>query len=764
MKQIVILMLICICHMPLFAQDTAVTNVDVFVPKSDGYPAIRIPSLVTTNAGTLLAFAEGRQGGDHSENDIILKRSEDSGATWSKVSVVNESGKLSLNNPQAVVLESGRILLMYQQSKLGERNAKPGFGEDAYVTFTQYSDDDGMTWSAPKDVTRQTKRATYVTSVASGPGVGIVLRKGNHKGRIVMPFNQGPFGDWRVYAAYSDDAGESWRMGEVPEEDGKGHANEVQMVELSDGTIMLNARSQGKGTTKVRKVAFSKDGGVTWSKLKDDPTLVGPVCQASILRYSWKTDDTKSRILFCNPANQKSRSGGLLRVSEDEGKSWTWSKEIYAGQFAYCCLTKMSDGRVGVLFEKDGYKTISFAAISIPESSEKRVEAKQELSASVSISQDAEELGFNVKKLGKIDKEFSSLLKRKKIAGVSAVVRRKGKEVFYGQWGYQDREKGIPLSRDSIVRIYSMTKPVTSVAVMQLVEQGKIELDVPVSKYLPEFGSLKVLDSGKEVKPKRDMVVRDLLRHTSGLTYGLFGNTEVDQLYRKSGILLTDFTIKSTVEKLGKIPLLNHPGQRFHYSVSTDVLGRLVEVASGEKLDQYFSKHIFEPLGMVDTFFSVPKEKHDRVMQLYANRRGKPLKVAAWHHSIRIFSPNNKFFSGGGGLCSTVDDYLAFSQMLLNKGVLAEKRILSEASIEKMFTNQLAKIDDPPGRGFKFGLGFRCFPQGDFGWGGAAGTKFWVHPEKETIIIYMIQMMPNEKKYDGIVRDTVYSALEIKKK
>jgi sialidase-1 len=765
MRTICFFLLIC---QPLFAQDAALQYVDVFSPKSDGYPAIRIPSLVTTHAGTLLAFAEGRQGGDHSENDIILKRSEDNGVTWSKIQVVNESGKLSLNNPQAVVLDSGRILLMYQQSKLGEHNAKPGFGEDAYVTFTQFSDDDGKTWSSPKDVTRQTKRAEHVTSVASGPGIGIVLSRGEHKGRILMPFNQGPFGDWRVYAAYSDDDGESWKIGEVPEEDGKGHANEVQMVELSDGSVMLNARTQGKGTTKHRKIAISKDGGVSWSKVKDDPTLIEPTCQAAILRYSWP-EDGASRILFCNPATQKGRSAGLLRMSEDEGKTWTWSKEIYAGPFAYCCLTKMLDGRVGVLFEKDGYKTISFAAVKLPGVSDESAETKKdELPRSFSISEDAEVLGFNVKKLAKIDKEFSGLLKRQRIAGVTAIATRKGKEIFYGQWGFRDREKEIPLSRDSIVRIYSMTKPVTSVAVMQLVEQGKVKLDSAVSTYLPEFASLKVLEpsgggKSKKVKPKRSMTVRDLLRHTSGLTYGFFGNTEVDKQYRAAGVLVTDISIKSTVEKLGNIPLQNHPGERFHYSVSSDVLGRLVEVVSGEKLDDYFSQNIFEPLGMADTFFSVPKEKQNRVMQLYANRRGKPLEVAAWHHSIRIMSPNNKFFSGGGGLCSTVNDYLAFSHMLLSKGASEGKRILSEQSVEQMFTNQLGKIDSPPGRGFKFGLGFRCFPQGDFGWGGAAGTKFWVHPEKETAIIYMIQMMPNEgPKFDRIVRDTVYSSLRIK--
>ncbi len=345
-------------------QETGLKIVDVFQPNADGYPAIRIPSLVTTQAGTLLALAEGRQGGDHSENDVILKRSFDNGATWSDVQVINESGKLSLNNPQAVVLDSGRVLLMYQQSKLGEHKAKPGFGEDAYFSFTQFSDDDGETWTEPKDVTNQTKRAKQVTSVASGPGVGIVLQRGMHKGRILMPFNQGPFGDWRVYAAYSDDGGESWKMGDVAEEDGKGHGNEVQMVELSDGKVMLNARSQGPKTTKRRKVAISADGGMTWSQLQDDPTLIGPVCQASVLRFSWP-EDGKSRILFCNPATQGSRSKGKLRISEDEGKTWSWSKEIYAGSFAYCCLTKMSDGTVGVLFEKDGYKTISFTAVDI---------------------------------------------------------------------------------------------------------------------------------------------------------------------------------------------------------------------------------------------------------------------------------------------------------------------------------------------------------------------------------------------------------------
>lgn len=340
--------------------------VDVFVPKSDGYPAIRIPSLVSTSSGTLLAFAEGRQGGDHSENDIILKRSLDGGKSWKPVQIVHESGTLSLNNPQAVVLETGRIVLMYQQSKLGEFNAKPGFGPDAYFTLVQFSDDDGVTWSSPTDVTKQTKRAEKVTSVASGPGIGIVLRNPKFKGRILMPFNQGPFGDWRVYAAYSDDVGANWKIGDVAAEDGQGHANEVQMVELIDGRVMLNARTQGKGSNKLRKVAFSSDGGHSWTRLQDDATLIEPTCQASLLRYSWPSKDGQaSRLLFCNPATQKNRSNGTLRLSLDEGKTWPHKKTIYDGGFAYSCMTRLPNDQVGILFERDGYKAISFKAASL---------------------------------------------------------------------------------------------------------------------------------------------------------------------------------------------------------------------------------------------------------------------------------------------------------------------------------------------------------------------------------------------------------------
>ncbi|MFK7765965.1 MAG: serine hydrolase domain-containing protein [Mariniblastus sp.] len=380
----------------------------------------------------------------------------------------------------------------------------------------------------------------------------------------------------------------------------------------------------------------------------------------------------------------------------------------------------------------------------------------------VIISDDAAELGFSVKKLESIDRKMNGLVRSEAVVGCSALVLKDGKEVYFGKWGYQNKRKKLPIDRQTIFRIYSMTKPITSIAAMQLVEQGKLDLDAPITTYLPEFAKLKVLDERGakpvEVDPKRPMTTRDLMRHTSGLTYGFFGNTTVDKKYRESGVLMTDISIKSTVEKLANIPLLHHPGTRFHYSASTDVLGRVVEVVSGKQFDEYLKENVFQPLEMSDTFFSVPEEKQDRLAQLYAPKNGE-LKPASPLQSIRFVNEDNIYFSGGGGLCSTIDDYLKFSKMLLNKGELDGKRIVKEETIAQMFTNQLGKIEQSPGASFKFGLGFRCFPKGDYGWGGAAGTRFWVNPEKQLAIIYMMQTMPNRSKFAETVREATYSAL-----
>ena len=383
----------------------------------------------------------------------------------------------------------------------------------------------------------------------------------------------------------------------------------------------------------------------------------------------------------------------------------------------------------------------------------------------IHISPKASELGFDLNKLAAINGKMSELIDQGKVVGCSALIYRKGEEVYFGHWGFRDQRKKQPLTRETIFRIYSMSKPITSIAAMQLVEQGKLELDSPVENYLPEFRNLKVLEKkngeSAKVEPKRKMTTRDLLRHTSGLTYGFFGNTPVDQQYRSAGVLMTDVNLKSMVGKLSKIPLLHHPATQFHYSASTDVLGRVIEVASENSFDDYLKSNVFEPLHMKDTFFSVPDPKKDRFAQLYRPGRNGGLIVASPLQSLRFVNEENEFYSGGGGLCSTVDDYLSFCKMLLNQGKgQAGKAIVKPATLSQMFTNQLGNIERSPGRRFQFGLGFRAFPQGDYGWGGAAGTRFWVHPKKEMAIIFMMQVMPDQgRKFGDLFRDAAYAAM-----
>jgi sialidase-1 len=343
--------------------------VDIFVNGQDGYPAYRIPSLIATKRGSLLAFAEGRASlRDHAENDIVLKRSFDLGKSWQPLQLVHEDGTNALGNPTAVVVrETGRVLLMYQRYPYGfdEHKAEPGIdGPHICRTFIQHSDDDGGSWSSPVDVTAQVKRPMGVTSTATGPGIGIQLRRGSHAGRILMPFNQGPYGEWQAYAVFSDDQGRSWRYGDTAPEGSAGHANEVQFVELKDGSVMLNARNQGGGL-KLRKISISHDGGETWSKTEQDPVLIEPVCQASLIRHPGNGEPEKDVFLFCNPASQTARTNGAVRLSRDEGKTWSVSRVIYPGGFAYSCLASLPDGAVGCLFERDGTKKISFTRFSL---------------------------------------------------------------------------------------------------------------------------------------------------------------------------------------------------------------------------------------------------------------------------------------------------------------------------------------------------------------------------------------------------------------
>lgn len=345
----------------------------IFESGKDGYHTYRIPSIIKTNKGTLLAFAEGRASrADVSEIDIVVKRSEDNGETWSKLTIVIADGRSSYTNPCSLVIEdNNRVFLFLQHYPFPckERDVVPGIdGEKVCRNYIFYSDDDGVTWSKPKNITKETKRPTIVTSIAGGPGIAIQKRRVPHKGRLILPINQGPWGIWRNYAAYSDDLGDSWHMGElIPAEGEKNAGNEVQMVELIDGSILANARSYNIPRfwkRKCRKVSISHDSGENWDKYKNAPELIESRCQGSIIRYTDPLDGLKSRLLFSNPASQRGRINGTIRLSYDEGKTWEFSKVLEKGKYAYSCLTILKDNTIGCLYEtgiKNAYEKLEFA-------------------------------------------------------------------------------------------------------------------------------------------------------------------------------------------------------------------------------------------------------------------------------------------------------------------------------------------------------------------------------------------------------------------
>ncbi|MCP3917649.1 MAG: exo-alpha-sialidase [bacterium] len=351
--------------------------VDVFHSGQDGYASFRIPALCVTGEGTVLAFCEGRvRPNDHAENDIVLRRSTDGGVQFGPLQVVAADGANSLNNPQVIVVQggehAGRILLVYQRYPAGvhEREVVAGYEDErACRCFLTTSDDEGATWSEPREITRGVKRPERVTSIAGGPGIGIQLRHGLHAGRIVMPFNEGPFGDWRVYAAFSDDVGETWSYGDAAPEGSPGHGNEVQMVELVDGSILLNSRSHGGA--RLRKTAVSTDGGASWTPLVDETQLPEPQCMASVLRYTDPADGERSRILYAGPGPNGRRKGRIL-LSYTEGQTWTEAVDVYRGGFAYSCLGVLPDRAIGCLFERDGYGKISLARVTLEEMTDGR--------------------------------------------------------------------------------------------------------------------------------------------------------------------------------------------------------------------------------------------------------------------------------------------------------------------------------------------------------------------------------------------------------
>ena len=375
-----------------------------------------------------------------------------------------------------------------------------------------------------------------------------------------------------------------------------------------------------------------------------------------------------------------------------------------------------------------------------------------------------ESVGLSSERLQRIAAAVDQSIKDQQIAGAVTMVIRHGKVAWLKPQGSLDREAGKAMPADAMFRICSMTKPITSVAVMMLYEEGKFNLEDPISKYLPEFKNPKVLvKPGRGIAPytvpaTREITIRDLLRHTSGLTYNW--NEELGKMYDDAnvatGLLEYDGTIADNVKRLAAQPLLFNPGERWEYSLGVDVLGRLVEVISGMPLDEFFRTRIFEPLGMKDTYFYVPQDKVNRLATAYGMFEDKLTRFPdkpvtdgflTYDASYPVAGPK-KLFSGGGGLVSTAEDYARFCEMMLANGMANGKRLLSPKSVELMTHDQLGKIGPEQGFGLGFGIDGVKAPldelgtPGEFGWGGFFYTQFRIDPKEQMIVIFMAQLHP----------------------
>ena len=400
------------------------------------------------------------------------------------------------------------------------------------------------------------------------------------------------------------------------------------------------------------------------------------------------------------------------------------------------------------------------------------------------------EVGLSTKGLECISTTTQQFIDNGRLAGAVTVVARHGKVAHFKAHGMMDVAANKSMRKDTIFRIYSMTKPIAAVAVMMLCEEGKLQLDAPVSVYLPELGRLKVaLDSDadtlKLVEADRDMTVRDLMRHTSGLPGAaryMAGQTAVDKRYREEGLhLLHECNLQEMVERLGRIPLLYQPGTKWHYSIAADVLGRLIEVVSDQPFDVFLAKRIFQPLGMVDTGFYVPPEKIDRFARMYGPKPEGGLQTinapegGTGHVSKNSFTEKPKFLSAGGGLVSTAADFTRFCLMLSGKGTLAGKRLMNGESVELMTRNHLSEhlipLDKKPDvryAGLGFGLGVSVRVQktdwvpasqvGEYGWIGGASTEFWLSPRDELVVITLAQHIPFSELSERI-KPPAYAAI-----
>ncbi len=370
-----------------------------------------------------------------------------------------------------------------------------------------------------------------------------------------------------------------------------------------------------------------------------------------------------------------------------------------------------------------------------------------------------ESVGMSSARLKMMDSKMQEMVDNGQLANVQTAIIRKGKLVHFNTYGYEDVATKDPLKDNSIFRIYSMTKPIVSIGLMMLLEEGVFQLNDPLYKYAPEFKEMQVHTTGNETEAaKQPIRIVDVLRHTSGFGYG-WGNPAnyVDSLYKAEGNRASFENNRAFLKGLSKLPLYHQPGEGWRYSVSTDVAGGLLEILSGMPLDQFLEERILRPLGMKDTHFEVPDEKDDRFITNYTHNKDGSLKIID-HPSMSKYCKEVTMFSGGGGLVSTTKDYLRFCQMLLNGGELNGVRLISPKTLELMTGDHTKKTPHAggpivlPANGTAFGLGFsvttdlaatqQLGSMGTFGWGGAAGTYFRIDPEEDLALLMMIQVMP----------------------
>lgn len=385
-------------------------------------------------------------------------------------------------------------------------------------------------------------------------------------------------------------------------------------------------------------------------------------------------------------------------------------------------------------------------------------------------------VGLSTAGLARLDSSMRALVAAQKLPGIVVAVARNGRVAHWKAFGNRVVDPADPMERTDLFRIYSMTKPIASTGLMILVEEGKVRLEDPVAKYVPEFGAVKVWTAAGPVEPDRPITVRDLLRHTSGLTYGFFGATHVDSLYLKAQPSEQAKNLADLMTRLAALPLLAQPGTLFNYGFSTDVVGRIIEVTSGMSLDRFLAVRVFGPLKMPDTFFEVPAEKRARFTGYYA----RPPALNRWFMAdspdTGTYTRPAKVLSGGGGLVSSVPDYLRFMQMLLNGGALEGTRILTRKTVAAMLRNQLPGEAVPISfaandsiRVVGFGLGFAVVVDaenrslgsvGNASWGGYANTFFFVSPTEKMSAVVMTQFFPfGAYDLEQTFRRLVYGAI-----